>query len=454
MNIAVFFNASPESGGAYQDQWNVLNGLKKYKKHKIFVIAANNEIAKEFKKDFKILNISLITDKIKSLRSKKRSNEPRIVSEDLSIKSLKKRWEESKETKKRSLPDKIVHKVCELYLKVKGIDLVIYPAPMASSFKINIPYIIKIYDTGHRKIPQFPELSAFGEYERREYLHENAIKNATAIIVDSNQGKRDIINYYSKDKAKIFPLKHLPPTYLKGNSSKEVINKTIKKYNLPKEFFYYPAQLWPHKNHILIAQALALLKERGIKVHAVFSGSDKPEFGVLKELNGFAKRNGIYEQIHYVGYVSNEEVNVLYKQSKGLVMTSHLGPSNIPYFEAFKLGVPVIAMDVPGIKEQVQDAAIMVNPNHPIELAAVMEELLINKPKVKKLITNGKKVLKQWISNDYKKQLFKVLDYAEENIKMKKEKSELTICWVCGKPKLKGFPCMYCNDRIMMGSNI
>ena len=211
MKIAVFFNASPDSGGAYQDQWNVLNALKDYsskgksQKHNIFIIAANKEVAKEFKNDFKILNISIITDKIKSLRAKKRSNEVREINEDLSIKALEKKWKEIKEHKIRSLPDKIVHKIAELYLKLKGIDLVIYPGPMASSFKINIPYIIKIYDLGHRTISHFPELSAFGEYERREYLHENGTKKAVAIIVDSKQGKQDVINCYNTKKEKIFP---------------------------------------------------------------------------------------------------------------------------------------------------------------------------------------------------------------------------------------------------------
>ena len=420
MKIAIFFNANPDSGGAFQDQWNVLNALKNYKKHKILVITANKDVAKEFKNDFKILNISLITDKIRSMNASKRKDMPvREVNEDLSIESLSSRCENIKHTKKRSLIDKVVHKTCELYLKLNGIDLVIYPAPMASSFKINIPYVIKIYDLCHRTTPEFPELSANGEYERREYLHENAIKNATAIIVDSEQSRKDIIHYYQPTEVnseRIFPLKHLAPTYLKDKLPREVIADATIKYKLPKDFFYYPAQLWPHKNHILIVQALALLKDVGIEMHAVFSGSDKPEFGVLKELNKFAKKNGISKQIHHLGYVSNEEVNILYKQSKGLVMASHLGPSNIPYFEAFKLGVPVIAMDVHGVKEQVQNAAIIVDPNKAIDLMVAMKKLLKNKLMVKEMIKNGNNILKEWTNKDYQKQLFKIINYAEEEI--------------------------------------
>ena len=31
-------------------------------------------------------------------------------------------------------------------------------------------------------------------------------------------------------------------------------------YNLPNKFFFYPAQFWPHKNHMLLLSAISILK--------------------------------------------------------------------------------------------------------------------------------------------------------------------------------------------------
>jgi glycosyltransferase involved in cell wall biosynthesis len=418
MNIAVFFNANPSSGGAFQDQWNILNALKQNKKHKLLVITGNNEIAKVFKDNFKVINISWITDKMRFMRAKKKKNQTieNVDYREISNVVLKEKWKKFKKNKRRTVFDKVFHKILELYLKSKKIDLILWPGPMENSFKINIPYIIKIYDLGHKLIPQFPEMSAFGEYERREYLHENGIKNAAAIIVDSEQGKKDLVNHYNAEKEKIFPLMHLPPNYLKFNISNEVIEKVTKKYNLPKEYVYYPAQFWPHKNHILILKAISFLKEKGIKINAVFSGSDKSEWGVSSKLKKYAEKQGISDLVHYVGYVSNEEVNVLYKKSKALVMATFLGPSNIPYFEAFKLGVPVIATNILGLKTQVKDAAIMINPEKPEELARAIQRILEDKKKVKKMISKGKKILDNWTEKDFRKQLFKIIDYAEQKI--------------------------------------
>ena len=418
MNIAVFFTASPDSGGAFQYQLNLLNVLKQTNKHKIIIFTGNDDVVKRFKKDFEIINLSWIVNKIRAIRHREKRDEVigNINPEELTKLALKDKWEKTRGVMKISTFDKITCKIAELYLKAKGVNLILWPAPLNTAFKINIPYIFTVYDLEHRRLPEFPELSAFGEYERREFLYENGLEKAVAIIAESEQGKKDIIKYYKTKKDKIFPIKFLPPTYFKESIDKGEIVNVKKKFKLPEKYFFYPAQFWPHKNHILILKALALLRGNGTDVHMVFSGSDKKKWGVLKELKKVASELGISDLIHYVGYVSNHELSILYKLSKGLVMPDKLGPSNIPYLEAFKLKVPVIAMNVPGIKDQVQNAAIMVNPDNEKELAKAMKTLLTNKKKVKDITTNGERVLTEWTDEDFKKELLKVIDYSEKKI--------------------------------------
>ena len=50
-----------------------------------------------------------------------------------------------------------------------GIDLMLYPSPTALSFETGLPYVMAIHDLQHRLQPEFPEVSANGEWERREY---------------------------------------------------------------------------------------------------------------------------------------------------------------------------------------------------------------------------------------------------------------------------------------------
>ena len=44
-------------------------------------------------------------------------------------------------------------------------------------------------------------------------------------------------------------------------------------------------------------------------------------------------------------------------------MPTYFGPTNIPPLEAFKLNVPVIYSDLPGLRDQVKGAALLVDLN-------------------------------------------------------------------------------------------
>ncbi|HDH08776.1 MAG TPA: hypothetical protein ENG96_04780, partial [Gammaproteobacteria bacterium] len=77
-----------------------------------------------------------------------------------------------------------------------GIDLMFYSVPTPMSFETGIPYVTFIMDLQHRLQPHFPEVSADGEWERREYLFRNAIRYATLLFVDSEAGKDDVLTFY------------------------------------------------------------------------------------------------------------------------------------------------------------------------------------------------------------------------------------------------------------------
>ena len=53
-------------------------------------------------------------------------------------------------------------------------------------------------DLQHRLQPEFPEVSADGQWEKREYLFRNATRGATLLIADSEVGKEDIVNCYGE----------------------------------------------------------------------------------------------------------------------------------------------------------------------------------------------------------------------------------------------------------------
>ena len=67
-----------------------------------------------------------------------------------------------------------------------------------------------IHDLQHRLQPEFPEVSANGEWERREYRFRNGARYATLLLADSEVGKEDLLNFYgpygvTPDRVKVLP---------------------------------------------------------------------------------------------------------------------------------------------------------------------------------------------------------------------------------------------------------
>jgi glycosyltransferase involved in cell wall biosynthesis len=163
-----------------------------------------------------------------------------------------------------------------------------------------------------------------------------------------------------------------------------------KKYNISTDYVFYPAQFWSHKNHVYILRAIKYLeKNYGVQLSAIFSGSDKGNKShVLKVANNL----GLANRVIFTGFVSNEEMPYLYRQALALTMPSYFGPTNLPPMEAFQLGVPVIYGDINGAKEQLGDAAILVDLKDEITFANALISLQ-NKSLRKKMIDKGHKQL-------------------------------------------------------------
>ena len=66
-----------------------------------------------------------------------------------------------------------------------GVDLLLMLGPYGPAFSWLTPFVMSVYDLNHRLQPEFPEVSAFGEFDRREYLYTNVCRYATLVIVNS-----------------------------------------------------------------------------------------------------------------------------------------------------------------------------------------------------------------------------------------------------------------------------
>jgi glycosyltransferase involved in cell wall biosynthesis len=298
----------------------------------------------------------------------------------------------------------------------EGVELLVYPAPVSLAFQTHVPYVMAIHDLQHRIQPEFPEVSALGEWERREYLFRNGTRHATLLVADSEVGKEDILNFYGRygvrpDQVKVLPF--LPPSYLQPEITEDERRRVRARYRLPERYLFYPAQFWPHKNHKRIIQALGLLKEEyGIQIDTVFCGSHTGEIRerAFGEVLSVVSKLGLQKTVHYLGYVPNQDISTIYAEADGLVMPTFFGPTNIPILEAWAFGCPVLSSDIRGVRDQVRDAGILTDPRSVESIADGIYKLWTDSDLCRTLVWRGRQRLAAYTPAVYRKRLIDIIE--------------------------------------------
>lgn len=287
----------------------------------------------------------------------------------------------------------------EQYLLQQQVDLVYFLEPTSRALSLQkLNYMITVWDLSHRDTPEFPEVRLWNTFLSREMIYHHCLAQALLVIADSDTLLDRLVERYGIDRNRVLAMPFSPSPFLDDEVSKHV--DVLQKYNLNEGYFFYPAQFWPHKNHIRILQALQLLKKQGNEYHVVFCGSDKGNAGYIKQV---IRDYDLTGQVKVLGFVPVEDMRNLYKLCRAVVMPSYFGPTNIPPLEAWMVGKPLIYSDV--FTEQVGDAAVCVNPDSAEELAMAMQKIMDSEELCSDLVEKGRRRL---LEIDRKRELAEV----------------------------------------------
>ncbi len=307
------------------------------------------------------------------------------------------------------------------WFEARGVDLLVFTNENDLAFLTGIPYVVAIHDLQHRLHPEYEEVSADGEAERREYRVGNCVRDATLVLVDSEVGREDMIEFYGPEGVSaeaVLALPFLPADYLDATVSAEDRALVRETYDLPARYLFYPAQFAPSKNHVRIVEAIGALNDGGLPVHLVLAGTHS---GALRERTyaevlATAGRLGVPGLIHDVGYVPDEAMPALYAEAYALVMPTFFGPTNIPILEAWRVGCPVITSDIRGVRDQAGEAALLVDPES-VESIAEGIKRLVEDPALRETYANrGRERLATYTREDYMGRLASALEVARQRI--------------------------------------
>ena len=272
----------------------------------------------------------------------------------------------------------------ETLVRDSQIDVLWSLEPVVPSMEI--PYWVTVWDLQHRKQPWFPEVSEGQVWKRREDHYSQVLRRATRVIVGNAAGRSELELFYQVPPERIVCAPQPVPRWVHQVDESPV-------ENLPFEHFVlYPARFWPHKNHVALLEAMRLLEEEGENIGLVLVGSDAGNLAytqrVIMELN-------LTHRVRIEGFVEREQLAYLYRHALAVAYVSLFGPENLPPLESFAFGTPVIAGNVDGAAEQFGEAALLVDPTDPRDIAQAIRSIYTDEETRRRLVADGHRIAEQ-----------------------------------------------------------
>ena len=271
-------------------------------------------------------------------------------------------------------------------------------------FYLNKPFIFTLHDLQERYYRGF---FTFKEKVIRKVLNVSLSKRAERILCESDYVKNDIVKFLNVSCDRISVVQAPPPSVLLGFEYDE--NEAVKvsnKYKLPKDYLFYPAQFWYHKNHLKLLDAFKILLRKHEGLHLVLTGAKQNNYdSVVNKI----KELGIEEYVSILGYVDYLELAYLYKLSKMLVMPTLFESVSIPVYEAFALKVHVCCSNVVALPEQVGDAGLLFDPNDAVDMAEKVDTLISNEELSNVFVERGFRQIANFDHENYRTRLLKAI---------------------------------------------
>ncbi|NQU83976.1 MAG: glycosyltransferase family 4 protein [Parcubacteria group bacterium] len=231
--------------------------------------------------------------------------------------------------------------------------------------------ITTIHDIGFLRYPD-----AYNKYACLYHRFSTwfAARFAFRIIVPSEFTRKELMRVYKIPHWKI-TVTHLGYNQVAYNTNKvENESAVLFKYKIEKPYFLFVGRIEEKKNISGLIQAFNLfIKNTGSGHSLVLVGVEGFGFSKIKEE---ILDLGLHNRVNILGYVRGEDIPVLYKEASALILPSFYEGFGIPILEAMACGTPVIGSKAASIPEVAGDAAVLVCPKKPEELAQAMNVVL------------------------------------------------------------------------------
>ncbi len=243
--------------------------------------------------------------------------------------------------------------------------------------------VITVHDLSFLRYPQF--FSGRKNFWHKALGVKKILREADKIIAVSENTKNDIIELaeITADKIRVI---YSGNNVIKKIWPEDKIKASLNKLDVSGPFILYVGNIEPRKNISGLIKAYDQLRSSGENISLVLAGA--PGWKDAQIYSDW-QVSPYKDQIKFLGYISQEEKEILYSRAAVFAYPSYYEGFGFPPLEAMACGVPVVCSNVSSLPEIVADAAIMINPGKPAEIAEAIKMVLTDEGLRSRLIASG-----------------------------------------------------------------
>ena len=243
------------------------------------------------------------------------------------------------------------------------LDVLWTPAPAPVAVSAGVPVVVTVHDRSWEQRPD-----DFTVYERlwhRAARLRALVRGAERVVCVSQAVRQDLVAAWGLDPGRVCAI-HSAPAVVGAVTRPRPGGGTAPPAapapRAARPFFLFVGALEPRKAPDLLLEAFVRARAAGLKADLRIVGDGR--------LSGRLLAHGAYRH----GRVGDAELSGLYRDALALAFPSRLEGFGLPPVEALRAGTPVVASDLPVLREVLSDAGAMWVP--PGDVAALAAALL------------------------------------------------------------------------------
>jgi alpha-1,3-rhamnosyl/mannosyltransferase len=267
----------------------------------------------------------------------------------------------------------------------------IYVTPLFELPRVKVGWMAA---TIHDMIPlSAPELSSdsFTDYFKRHV--PVTVDLADVLLTVSEFSAAEVRRFFpaAEDRVRVFP-QGTTDTFRKGLAQSR--GPLLRKYRLRSPFLFCAGPIERRKGIDVLLRAFSAFKREGPEELSLVITGAAQEGGV--DVLSMTQELGITDSVRTPGHVPEEDLAGLLSASEALVFPSLCEGFGRPVLEAFAAGVPVVASDIPPVREVAGGACVLVDPGSVESLKDGLAALLCDPARRDRCVAMGRERVKHF----------------------------------------------------------